>query len=207
MRVCDQVRCRDFPCLGVIHAAHAIPAVNTDASAIRVILVSETPPADAAQGYEGGPDALFAQTTVASFRDAGFDVTSLDEERGLGVHLTTAVKCAKAGPTIPGATIRACSALLERELALFPDATAVLLMGDTAIRTLNEIARRNHEPRPVPAVPTYRIRGGEFRFRGLRVFPSYVQAGPAYFIERGKRVVIAEAISSGMAWAGRGALV
>lgn len=88
--------------------------------------------------------------------------------------------------------------LLERELALFPDAVALLLMGDVAIRAVNEIARRNGEPRPVPAIPTYKLRGGKFRFRGFRVFPSYLQVGQSFFIEPGKQGVIAEDIRAAM---------
>jgi hypothetical protein len=53
----------------------------------------------------------------------------------------------------------------------------------------------------VPAGPTYRIRGGDFRFRGCRVFPSYLQAGPAFFIEASKRRMIAEDIAAAMAHA------
>ncbi|HEY5630259.1 MAG TPA: hypothetical protein VIR16_12195 [Candidatus Limnocylindrales bacterium] len=169
---------------------------------MRVVLVSEAAPADAANGYEGGDEAVFAQTTVLAFQAAGFPTRDLDDVRRLGVHLTSAVKCPKTAYSVAPATIRACSLLLERELALFPNATALLLMGDVAIRAVNEIARRSREPRPVPAVPTYRLRGGEFRFRGQRVFPSYLQAGPAFFIERGKQRVIAEDIRAALAYAG-----
>lgn len=118
------------------------------------------------------------------------------------MHLTNSVKCAKTAYSLAPSTIRACSVLLERELALFPNATAVLLMGDVAIRAVNEIAHRNREPRPVPAGPTYKIRGGQFAFRGRRVFPSYLQAGPAFFIERGKQRVIAEDIRAALTHAG-----
>jgi hypothetical protein len=75
-------------------------------------------------------------------------------------------------------------------------------MGDVAVRSLNEIARRARQPRPVPAGATYRIRGGDFRFRGARVFPSYLQAGPAFYIEKSKRRMIAEDIAAAMQHAG-----
>ena len=78
-------------------------------------------------------------------------------------------------------------------------------MGDVAVRALNEIARRNREPRPVPAGATYRIRGGIFHFRGARVFPSYLQAGPAFYIEKSKRRMIAEDIAAAMRHAVGGA--
>lgn len=202
MRVRDHVRCDDFPCRDVRHAAHHVPAVEEDPAAIRVVLVSEAVPPDLADGYEAPADPLFARTTVEAFRDAGFAVATIDDVRALGVHLTTAVKCAKTTYGIEPATIRACSLLLERELALFPAPRSILLMGDVAVRALNELARRAREPRPVPAGATYRIRGGDFRFRGARVFPSYLQAGPAFYIEKSKRRMIAEDIAAAMTHAG-----
>jgi uracil-DNA glycosylase len=198
MRVCDQVRCDGFPCGDVRHDRHAIPGLDVDPAAVTVVLVSEAAAPDSADGYEAPGDPLFARTTVEAFRDAGFEVATIDDVRALGVHLTTAVKCAKTAYAIEPATIRACSELLERELALFPRTISLLLMGDVAVRALNEIARRNREPRPVPAGATYRIRGGDFRFRGARVFPSYLQAGPAFYIEKSKRRMIAEDIAAAM---------
>lgn len=198
VRVADHVRCDGFPCGDVRHAAHHVPAVETDPATFRVVLVSEAVPPDPADGYEAAGSPLLARTTVEAFRDAGFDVATIDDVRALGVHLTTAVKCAKTAYAIEPATIRTCSELLERELALFPLVRSVLLMGDVAVRALNEIARRNREPRPVPAGATYRIRGGDFRFRGARVFPSYLQAGPAFYIEKSKRRMIAEDIAAAM---------
>ena len=68
-------------------------------------------------------------------------------------------------------------------------------MGVAAIKALNGIAKRNGEARVIPAGPTYKIRGGEFFFPGRRPLPSYVQAGPALFVEKVKRKMIAEDIS------------
>jgi len=81
-----------------------------------------------------------------------------------------------------------------RELALFP----LLLMGDVAIKPINYIARRAGEDRVIPAGSTYKIRGQEYYFRGRRAFPSYLQAGPSFFIEKSKRRMIAEDISQAM---------
>ena len=202
MRVCDQVRCEAFPCADVRAAAHFVSCAQVDPAAVNVILVSEAAPPDPADGYEAPGDPLFAETTVAAFRDAGIEVSSIGEVRALGVHLTTAVKCAKTGYSLAPETVRSCSALLERELALFPRATSLLLMGDVAIRAVNEIARRSGEPRAVPAGATYRIRGREHQFRGMRVFPSYLQAGPSFYIEKQKRRMIAEDIGAALHHAG-----
>ena len=81
-----------------------------------------------------------------------------------------------------------------RELALFP----LLLMGDVAIKSINYIASRAGEDRVIPAGSTHKIRGQEYYFRGRRAFPSYLQAGPSFFIEKSKRRMIAEDISQAM---------
>ncbi len=195
MRVCDVIECSGVPCPDVDRSAYLVPDVDVDPGAVSIILVSECSPPDPADGYHGPGDPLFARTTVAAFNDAGVAVSSVADILARGVYLTTAVKCAKTGSAIDPGTIRACSGLLEREMGLFPNARVLLLMGDVAIRAVNEIAKRAGEPRVVPAGATYRIRGGEFRFRGLRVLPSYLQAGPAFFIEKSKRRMIAEDIA------------
>jgi len=71
-------------------------------------------------------------------------------------------------------------------------------MGDVAIKSINYIASRAGEDRVIPAGSTYKIRGQEYYFRGRRAFPSYLQAGPSFFIEKSKRRMIAEDISQAM---------
>lgn len=73
-----------------------------------------------------------------------------------------------------------------------------MLMGDVAIRSVNAIARRENVGRVIPAGPTYLVRGRTYEFRGMRVLPSYLQAGPAFFIERSKRRMIAEDIATAL---------
>ena len=72
-------------------------------------------------------------------------------------------------------------------------------MGDVAIRGLNRAARLRGQARVVPPGSTYRIRAGTFTYRGARVFPSYLQAGPSFFIEKTKRRAIAEDIARALA--------
>lgn len=202
MRPDRLIRCDTFPCRDVRHDRFEVPGVPIDAEAISVVVVSEVPPQDPSDGYYARGDPLFARTTLQAFRDAGRDVHRLRDVAALGVYLTTAVKCAKGGSGVCAPTIASCSVLLERELGLFPNARALLLMGDVAIKAVNTIARRSGEPRVIPASSTYRIRGGDFRFRGMRVFPSYLQAGPAFFIETSKRRMIAEDIDAALRFAG-----
>jgi hypothetical protein len=198
MRSSDHIRCADFPCTDVRHEGYLVPDIEVDPREVSIVLISEAAPPETADYYYAAGDPLFAQTTVQAFSDAGAPVSSLDEILDMGVYLTTAVKCGKTGYGIVAATIKTCSLLLERELALFPHVQAYLLMGDVAIKALNYIARRAGEPRVVPAGSTYKIRGGEYRFRGARAYPSYLQAGPSFFIEKTKRAMIAEDIASAL---------
>ena len=192
--------CDGFPCADVAHACFVVPEIELDPGCIRVVMVSESAPAHVEDWFYSGPDALFAETTVQAFRDAGEDVHSIDDVLELGVYLTTAVKCGKTGYGISTATVNACSHLLERELADLSSARALMLMGDVAIKAVNGIARRSGEPRAVPAGATYKLRGGDYRFRGMKVFPSYLQAGASFYIEKRKREMIAEDIATALAY-------
>jgi uracil-DNA glycosylase len=198
MRVNEHVGCRTFPCTDVRHECYLLPDLDLKPSDISIVLISEATPADAGDYYYAPGDPLFQQTTVQAFNDAGADVASVQDILDMGVYLTTAVKCGKTGYGIKAATIKECSLILERELDLFPEVKAFLLMGDVAIKAINYIARRAGEGRAIPAGSTYKIRGQEYTFRGRRVFPSYLQAGPSFFIEKSKRRMIAEDIAEAM---------
>ncbi len=190
MKINAGVQCNDFPCTDIRRASHLIPDVDIDPAKVRILLISEAAPQNPADHYYAGPEALFAQTTLLAFQEAGAKVESIQDILDLGVYLTTAVKCGKTGYGITTETIQHCSHLLEKEIALFPNVKVFLLMGDVAIKAVNMIAKRNGEPRVIPAGATYKIRGGEFSFMGARVLPSYVQAGPAFFVEKVKRKTI-----------------
>jgi len=194
MRPNRTIRCADFPCRDVDRKAYSIPGVAIDASSVSLILISEAAAPNPADNYYARGRPLFQQTTVQAFQDAGADVESIRDILDLGVYLTTAVKCGKKSYGIKPTTIDECSRLLERELALFPVTRVLLLMGDVAIRSLNSIARRTGGPRVIPSGSTYKIRHVEFYFQGIRAFPSYLQAGPSFFIEKSKRRMIAEDI-------------
>jgi uracil-DNA glycosylase len=202
MRVDEIVRCIDWPCTDVRHDGYIAPGADVEPVKVRIVLISECAPANAGDYYYAAGSPLFAQTTVQAFQDAGTSVSALPDILSLGIHLTTAVKCSKTGYGIATETVRTCSHLLEQELALFPDVRALLLMGDVAIQAVNAIARRAGEPRVIPAGSTYKIRGQPYAFHGRRVFPSYLQAGPSFFIEKSKRKMIAEDIAAALTVAG-----
>lgn len=202
MRIHECIGCESFPCLDVRHDCYVVPDVDVDPEAISVVLVSEAAPADQADHFYAEGDPLFQQTTVLAFQDAGVDVSSTRELLGMGVYLTTAVKCGKTGYGIVAATVKECSLILERELALFPRLSAVMLMGDVAIRSFNYIAKRAGQGRVIPAGSTYKIRGEVYHWGTVRAFPSYLQAGPSFFIEKSKRRMIAEDIAAALALLG-----
>ena len=198
MRMSTCVGCETFPCADVRHECYAAPDMDVKPRDVRIVLISEAAPPDLADWYYAQGDPLFAQTTVQAFRDAGADVSSIRDVLGLGVYLTTAVKCAKTGYGIKAATIRECSHILEKEFDLLPGVRAWLLMGDVAIKAANYIAKRAGQGRAIPSGSTYKIRGGQHTFRGARAFPSYLQAGPSFFIEKSKRRMIAEDIAAAL---------
>ena len=201
MRVSQCVACEKFPCADVRHECFIIPGIDVKPDEISIVMISEAAPADPSDYYYAEGDSLFQQTTIQAFNDAGTDVSSMQDILDLGVYLTTAVKCGKTGYGIKTSTIKECSLLLEKELALFPDVKVFMLMGDVAIKAINDIARRAGEARVIPAGSTYKIRGQEYLFRGRRTFPSYLQAGPSFFVEKSKRRMIAEDIAAALSLA------
>jgi hypothetical protein len=198
MRVNSHIKCVDFPCDDVRHDCHIISSIDVNPADVAVILISEAVPTDPADYYYAGGDSLFQQTTVQAFRDAGAEVSSVQDILEMGVYLTAAVKCGKRGYGIKAGTIKNCSHILEKEIDLFPEAKVFMLMGDVAIKAVNYITKREDEGRVIPAKSTYKIRGGEYFFRGRRAFPSYLQAGPSFFIEKSKRRMIAEDIGAAL---------
>jgi uracil-DNA glycosylase len=198
VRVGRSIKCLNFPCVDVKHESCIFPDIEIDPSNVSIMMISESAPDTPADFYYEAGDSLFKRTTIQAFNDAGAAVSSVEDILGLGVYLTAAVKCAKTEYGIQSKTIEECSHLLEKEIALFPNVKAFILMGDVAIKALNTIARRNGEKRVIPAGSTYKIRGQEYFFRGKRAFPSYLQAGPSFFIEKSKRRMIAEDIKQAL---------
>jgi uracil-DNA glycosylase len=198
MRVSQHVSCEDFLCADAKHECCIIPDVDVNPEKIAIIMISEAAPENSRDYFYGGEDALFQQTTILAFQSAGVNVSSMQDVLDMGVYATTAVKCGKTGYGIGTSTVGECSLLLDRELALFPNVKVYMLMGDVAIKAVNAIARRSGEGRVIPAGSTYKPREQEYFFRGKRAFPSYLQAGPSFFIEKSKQRMIAEDIREAM---------
>ncbi|MFU8773061.1 MAG: uracil-DNA glycosylase family protein, partial [Anaerolineales bacterium] len=194
----DCVGCTEFPCTDVRHECYLVPHIDVNPKQVSIVLISEAAPLDPGDYYYAGGDPLFVRTTAQAFQDAGAEVSSVLDILAMGVYLTTAVKCGKTGYGIKSGTIAECSHILEAELALFPNVQVYLLMGDVAIKGLNYIAKRQGESRVIPAGSTYKIRDAVFHYRQARAFPSYLQAGPSFFIEKSKREMIAEDIAAAL---------
>jgi len=196
--ISECIGCDAFPCIDVRHDRYVLPEIDIDPTSITMLMISEAAPQDAADYFYAGRESLFQQTTLLAFHDAGVDAESIQDLIEMGVFFTTAVKCGKTGYGIKAATIKECSLILEQEIALFPNVKVFMLMGDVAIKALNYIAKREGEPRVIPAGATYKIRDASYYYRDKRVFPSYLQAGPSFFIEKSKRRMIAVDINAAL---------
>jgi uracil-DNA glycosylase len=199
MRVGDSIVCDDFPCTDIDSQSYTVPDIDVEPDDMRIAMISEAPPADIGDYFYAPGTPAYLQTTIQAFRDAGVDVSSIADILGLGVYITTAVKCGKTGYSISSATVKTCSCILERELVLFPNVEVILLMGDVAIKAFNYIARRATGKRAIPSGSTYKIRRNEYSFQDKRLFPSYLQVGRSYLIEKSKQRMIAEDIKAAMA--------
>ena len=198
MRMSNFIECHEFPCDGVNKNAYIVPDINIEVDKVKLLLISESAPREREDNYYAKGNPLFQQTTLQAFQDAGVDAGSFQEILNMGVYLTTAIKCGKIGYGIKAGPIRECSKLLEAELTFFKNLCVILLMGDVAIKAMNYIAKRQGEPRVIPAGSTYKIRGQDFYYKGIPTFPSYLQAGPSFFIEKSKRRMIAEDIATAL---------
>jgi uracil-DNA glycosylase len=198
MRVSEIIKCADFPCDDIHTKGFLTPSADIDPVKIMMLMISEVPPPDPKDDFYAPGDPFYMQTTRQAFGDAGVNVSSMDEILDLGVYITTAVKCSKKDLSISSQTINNCSALLEKEIGLFPNIKAVILNGDTAIKSYNRIAKKRTGKRVIPAGSTYKIRKEPYFDGGIRVFPSYILTGKNFLIEKSKRRMISEDIREAM---------
>ena len=199
MNVNEHIACQEFPCLDINANRYVIPDIELDQTKVSMLLISEAAPAERKDYYYMDGQSAFERTTLEAFQEAGAEVASFNEVLDLGIYLTSAVKCGKTGYGVKAGTIKECSHILEREISLFPNLKVIMLMGDVAIKAINYIARRAGEGKVIPAGSTYKIRGKEFYYCSIRAFPSYLQVGPSFGIEKSKRKMIAEDIAAGLA--------
>ncbi|MBU7046110.1 MAG: uracil-DNA glycosylase [Theionarchaea archaeon] len=198
MNVNTHIGCTNFPCTDTDRSSYIIPGIDIDPSKMRILMISEAPPPQIHDYFYTPDNPFYLQTTLQAFNDAGAPVSSMGDILDLGVYITTAVKCGKTGYSVSSATINNCSEILEREITLFPNRKAFLLMGDVAIKAMNYIAKRETGRKVIPSGSTYKIRKDTYTYEGIRVFPSYLQTGKSFLIEKSKRVMIAEDIKAAL---------
>jgi len=200
MKISDKIKCTDFPCQDIDKNSYIIPSREIDAEKIKVLMTTEAPPNKEADYFYSAGNPSYLQTIIQAFRDAGTDVSSMQDILDLGVYITTAIKCGKTQYAISPETMKNCSKLLEQELALFPAARIFMLMGDVAIKMMNDIWKRQTGKRVIPAGSTYKIRRRAYYEGNRRVFPSYTPAGRNFLIEKSKRRMVAEDIREALKW-------
>lgn len=200
MKISDKIKCTNFPCQDIDKNSYVMPSREIDAEKIRVLMITEAPPNEKADYFYSAGNPFYLQTILQAFRDAGSDVSSMQDILDLGVYITTAIKCGKTQYAISSETMKNCSKLLEQELALFPAIKVFMLMGDVAIKIMNDIWKRQTGKKVIPAGSTYKIRGQAYYEGNRRVFPSYTPAGENFLIEKSKRRMVAEDIREALKW-------
>lgn len=200
MKISDKIKCTNFPCQDIDKNSYVMPSREIDAEKIRVLMITEAPPNEKADYFYSAGNPFYLQTILQAFRDAGSDVSSMQDILDLGVYITTAIKCGKTQYAISSETMKNCSKLLEQELALFPAIKVFMLMGDVAIKIMNDIWKRQTGKKVIPAGSTYKIRGQAYYEGNRRVFPSYTPAGKNFLIEKSKRRMVAEDIREALKW-------
>lgn len=198
MKITEKIGCATFPCTDTDKKGYVIPPADIDPAKIKVLMITEAPPNDKADYFYAAGSPFYLETTLAAFGDAGEDVSSMQDILDRGVYITTAIKCAKTGYAVANDTMKNCSRLLEQEIALFPNVRVFMLMGDVAIRMMNNIWKNQTGKKVIPAGSTYKIRGQAYYLGDKMVFPSYTPAGQNFLIEKSKRRMVAEDIREAM---------
>lgn len=198
MKITDKIKCADLPCTDTDRNSYIIPPVDIDVEKISILMITEAPPNDMADYFYSAGSPFYLQTTLQAFKDAGADVASMRDILDLGVYITTAIKCGKTGYAVSPDTMKNCSVLLEQEVSLFHNVKVFMLMGDVAIKMMNNIWKRQTGKKVIPAGSTYKIRKQAYYSGDKRVFPSYTPAGKNFLIEKSKRRMVAEDIQQAL---------
>lgn len=198
MKISEQIKCVRFPCQDIDKNSYILPFRDIDAENTRVVMITEAPPNEKTDYFYAGGSPFYLQTTLQAFKDAGANVSSMQDILDLGVYITTAIKCGKTQYAVSPDTMKNCSEILEQEIALFPNVKVFMLMGDVAIKMMNAIWKKQTGEKVIPAGSTYKIRGQAYYFEDKRVFPSYTPAGKNFLIEKSKRRMVAEDIREAM---------
>ena len=170
--------------------------VDVDPTSIRAVLINEVVPADPAQDFYGSSGEEYLSTTIPLFQQSGLPVSSIREILDLGVYITNAVKTPKTAYAIEKSAIEESLPWLEAELARFPNLQVIMLCGDVAKKMVNMIVKKVTKKNVIPSGSTYKIRGEQYHWGGIRVMPSYIITGGNLLIEKSKVRMITEDIAA-----------
>lgn len=174
-----------------------LPDVTIAPDTIKAVMINEVSPKNPADDFYGGgasgddiPDYMV--TTKMLFESAGIEIETVQDLLNLGIYVTNAVKTPKTQYAIETKTILEHAVVLEKELELFPNLKAIMLMGDVAKKSYNAIVKKKTKKNVIPSGSTYKLRKETFYDGDIRVFPSYIMTGGNILIEKSKTVMIVE---------------
>ena len=170
--------------------------IEIDPKSIKALMINEVVPADPQNDFYGSENAAYMETTIPLFRQAGIDVSTIQEILAQGIYLTNAIKFPKSETTIDNDSIEKSLPYLEKELTLFPNVQVIMLMGDVAKKCFNRITKKATKRNAVPAISTYKIRKTELYYQNIRIMPSYIMTGKNILIEKSKVQMAAEDLAS-----------
>lgn len=171
-------------------------SVAVEPEKIQAIMINEVVPANLTDDFYGGPEAAYLSTTIPLFKKAGIQVDSIQDILDMGIYITNAVKIPKTEYTVTKESIEKSLPYLEKELNLFPNVKVIMLMGDVAKKALNMISKKETGKNAVPGISTYKLRGSEILYKGIRILPSYIMTGQNLLIEKSKFEMASEDIAN-----------
>ncbi len=160
--------------------------VNIEPETIQAIMINEVVPSCPEEDFYGKPDFAYMSTTIPMFRKAGIEIGSVQDILNNGIYITNAVKTPKTEYAVSKESIEDSLPYLEKELALFPNAKVIMLMGDVAKKAFNMICKKATKKNAVPSISTYKLRNTEIFYNGIRIMPSYIMTGQNILIEKSK---------------------
>lgn len=169
--------------------------VNIEPETIQTIMINEVVPSCPEEDFYGKPDSAYMSTTIPLFRKAGIEVNSIQDILDHGIYITNAVKTPKSEYAVSKESIEDSLPYLEKELALFPNAKVIMLMGDVAKKAFNMICKKATKKNAVPSISTYKLRNTEIFHNGWRILPSYIMTGQNLLIEKSKFQMASEDIA------------
>ena len=160
--------------------------VNIEPETIQAIMINEVVPSCPEDDFYGKQDSAYMSTTIPMFRKAGIEIGSVQDILNNGIYITNAVKAPKTEYAVSKESIEDSLPYLEKELALFPNAKVIMLMGDVAKKAFNMICKKATKKNAVPSISTYKLRNTEIFYNGIRIMPSYIMTGQNILIEKSK---------------------